>query len=287
MFAPLVFFTAHPATGFWTQEPGPAAYIWRNLFFPRSQIAIGHTLSTNPWGSDWNGSLWTLFYEGASYLLLATAGLMGLLQRRAHWGFGAILLLLVFHALWQSTAHPSAIAWLFDTPGKNLCLLFAAGMAIVLAPGTWKSRLTCKTAGFTAAVLLALAWKLGAGPALSPLLLPPVVLSLSLHPPLSRWESLVGGDYSYGLYLYAYPVAQLLSFFEMQRWGYGPYFFFNLTLALLCALASWHWLERPVLTFKNSHGARHFLIASFICKLKEPGRYIRARNPAGERHQQS
>ncbi|HTJ78563.1 MAG TPA: acyltransferase [Rariglobus sp.] len=255
VFAPIVFFTSRSVDGFWLQEPGPISYIFKNLIFPRSQIAIGQTLSTNAWGSDWNGSLWTLFYEGSAYLLLAAAGLAGLLRRRASWGLEIILGLLLVNALWQLTATPNIAGRLFDTPGKNLCLYFAGGMAVVLAPATWRERLTSKTAGCICALLLIPVWKSGAGPALSPMLLPSILLALATNLPLRQWESRVGGDYSYGLYVYAYPVQQMLAHFGVQKAGFSLYLLVGFVTTLAFAVASWKWIESPALRLK-SHVAR-------------------------------
>jgi peptidoglycan/LPS O-acetylase OafA/YrhL len=84
------------------------------------------------------------------------------------------------------------------------------------------------------------------------LLLPPVILAFALHLPIRQWESWVGGDYSYGLYLYGYPTAQLAAFLGLQQWGYPTFFAVNLAAAAACAVISWHGLEKPALNLKGS-----------------------------------
>jgi len=251
VFAPIVFVASHGMGGFWRQDPGPIGYVLKNLFLARTQIAIGGTLANNPWGSDWNGSLWTLFYEGSAYMLLATAGMLGLFQNRARWGLAAILSLMLLNALRLVDLQPALAVRLFDTPGKLLCLHFAAGAAVGLLPAAVRHLVMSKVLGGACAVLLPFAWKLGWGPALSPCLLPPVILALAVHLPFRRWESTVGGDYSYGLYLYGYPTAQMLTFFGLHRWGYYAYALITLLVALAFAAASWQWLERPALSLKK------------------------------------
>jgi peptidoglycan/LPS O-acetylase OafA/YrhL len=57
------------------------------------------------------------------------------------------------------------------------------------------------------------------------------------------------GDYSYGLYLYGYPSQQLVAHWFPQ---FGPWRMaaLALPLALCCAIASWHCVEKPFLRLK-------------------------------------
>jgi peptidoglycan/LPS O-acetylase OafA/YrhL len=59
------------------------------------------------------------------------------------------------------------------------------------------------------------------------------------------------GDYSYGVYLYGYPIQQLITllFPELRTW------YFNILIAaplsLGCAMLSWHFIEAPTLKLKE------------------------------------
>ena len=75
---------------FFSLDPSPGGYVWHNLVFPRSQIAVGPFPTGGGWNGDWNGSLWTLFYEWACYLMAAGLGLAGLLTRGRALGTAAI-----------------------------------------------------------------------------------------------------------------------------------------------------------------------------------------------------
>ena len=59
-------------------------------------------------------------------------------------------------------------------------------------------------------------------------------------------------DLSYGLYIYHWPVAQLLVVGGLAARGEAPFVAAALALALGLALASWHWIERPALAFKDA-----------------------------------
>jgi peptidoglycan/LPS O-acetylase OafA/YrhL len=62
------------------------------------------------------------------------------------------------------------------------------------------------------------------------------------------------GDYSYGLYLFAFPIQQALKAVwpGLQPW---PMFASAALLTLLCAIASWHLIEKPALAYAQRRNA--------------------------------
>jgi peptidoglycan/LPS O-acetylase OafA/YrhL len=58
-------------------------------------------------------------------------------------------------------------------------------------------------------------------------------------------------DYSYGLYLWGWPMQQLAAFFGFYLWGYVPYTAVSSLMGLICAAVSWHLLEKPALSLKD------------------------------------
>ncbi len=58
-------------------------------------------------------------------------------------------------------------------------------------------------------------------------------------------------DLSYGLYIYAFPVQQLLALYGVSAFGFAPYFLSALAIAGALAAASWFAIERPSLSLKN------------------------------------
>ncbi len=254
LFAPLVWLTTpnapHP---FLSLGPSPAGYVGHNLLQPRTQISIGSLLNAVPWPADWNGSLWTLFYEGAAYLMVAALGLAGLLTRWRRVGTGLIVALLAGNVI-LATAHPGWLTGavrLYDTPGKLLTLHFLVGATWASWPDETARVLRRPWLALSAAVLLVASWPLLIHPWLSPLVLPLALLWLTRHGPLVDFEQKVGGDYSYGLYIYGYPVQQILAHFQIQQLGFTVYLAAALLLALALAVASWHLVEKPALALKS------------------------------------
>ena len=48
------------------------------------------------------------------------------------------------------------------------------------------------------------------------------------------------GDFSYGLYIYAFPVEQMLSLYHVNSWGLLPYVLLALAVSLVLAVGSWY-----------------------------------------------
>lgn len=256
VFTPLLWlYTNDPRTPFFSLEPSALGYIWNNLVLPRSQIAVGPFPSGGAWNGDWNGSLWTLFYEGACYLIIAALGLAGLLTRRRNVGTALIAGLLILHpviALLPPDDAPALLRRLYDTPGKLLTLHFLAGAVWAVWPRETTALLRRNDLALLLLVTLFVSWHYPFHAWLSPFVLPFCVLTLSQHGLWANFERRVGGDYSYGLYLYAYPAQQILATFELPDRGFTAYLLGSLALGLVCAATSWHLLEKPVLSLKSA-----------------------------------
>jgi peptidoglycan/LPS O-acetylase OafA/YrhL len=254
-FTPVLWLhTPGARQNFFALDPSPAGYVWRNLLLPRTQISVGAFPNWAPWGCDWNGSLWTLFYEGACYLILAALGLAGLLTRWRGLGTVAVAGLLALHGVW-AVAHPvwlpAVFGRLFDTPGKLLTLHFFAGAAWAAWPEPTQAALRRPWLALAAALALVALWHTPLHTWASPWLFPAPLLWLAQHAPCVDFEHRLGGDYSYGLYLYGYPLQQALAHFQVPQFGFAVYLAVGFALALAFAVGSWHLVENRALALKS------------------------------------
>ena len=216
------------------------------------EFAYQHAFSLNPNGAI-NGSVWTISYEFACYIAVALLGVGGLLERKklmlvlfclsllALCGANFLVTLCRSGALqlasildhpyfWDKVllrgplipAYLAGVAFYVHREriphgsvwaGMAFCVL---GLACV-APGTW--HLAFPVAGTY------------------------LVFWLGFHPRV-RLSFSRFGDFSYGTYLYAFPIQQLL----VQGAGgvLGAYFLFAVAapLSVLAGFASWHGVEK-------------------------------------------
>lgn len=223
-------------------DPQTRDYAWRVALGWEVVYRLPGAFPTNPFPHDVNGSLWTLPIELRLYVAVLAAGVFGLLARRLPW-LAAVLALIVTFALrpeWFPLAPNDAVV-------RELALLFGLGSLAWV----WRDSLPVSLPAVAAAVLL-VAWNplgLPRGALFAPLLAY-AVLVLAYHPRVQwPWFNRLG-DYSYGLYVYSFPLQQTL----MQRLpSLEPPTLFALSLPLTLAVAvvSWHLLERPALALKS------------------------------------
>lgn len=204
---------------------------------------IGTTLRDVPVPS-WNGSLWTLRHEIACYILVGLAG-FSKIYRSKQWltaaGFGAVTGAVVVFAV---------------TNVRGLVVTFAVLLSFFLAGAVllrYEDRipLTGPVAGL-ALVLLAVTIAthtvkiFGALPAAYLCLWTATVLPGRLRRVGSR------NDLSYGVYIYGFPVQQLL--FLAGASSLGPLAFAGLACVAVLPFAAMSWLlvERPAMRMKTT-----------------------------------
>ena len=187
-----------------------------------------------------NMSLWTMPYEIGVYAGLAALPVLGLVRRR--WLLVALsAVFLIAGWAWQLAASHGAGYDYWRSPGWLLVAAYLVGVIFFL----FRERLT--RSGWLMAGSVALSLVLLLVPQLRLLAVVPlsyVTIWLGLyHPP----ESIVAGrnDYSYGVYLFAFPIQQLL-----QTTGLLGTWYWNALGATVCvflfAAASWHLVEKPL-----------------------------------------
>jgi peptidoglycan/LPS O-acetylase OafA/YrhL len=66
---------------------------------------------------------------------------------------------------------------------------------------------------------------------------------------LQHWEKY--GDFSYGVYIFAWPLMQFVSYFGLEKAGMVVYFAVIVVAAHLVAFCSWHLIEKPAMSLKD------------------------------------
>jgi peptidoglycan/LPS O-acetylase OafA/YrhL len=228
---------ASPAIPF---APVELARIARALVTLRGDVQR-YAFLHNPVAATANGSLWTIFYEVVCYIAMAILGVSGLIKNPR------VLIFLLVASITSCTvltiAFPLASAR-FATPPAipfRLASFFLAGMVAYAYRD--KLRYSNRYIGIAIAGLVVGAVipraLLVVLPVFGTYLLLAVAFSKRLR--LYRWAS--RGDFSYGIYLYAFPIQQLcVKLVPSMR----PLALFCLAapLSIVAGALSWHLVEK-------------------------------------------
>jgi peptidoglycan/LPS O-acetylase OafA/YrhL len=235
--------TTLPQPAYWTDTG-----TWRYLFHTIAldpQVSLPGVFQHNPYPPPVNGSLWTVPVEVWCYFVLGAGALIGLCRSRWKFNIVAIVALIAFanHETLFREHIPSGGAW--STPYLVGVFLFGAWCFL------HRTFLPASLLAAGAVALLAIALL---DTPLSRYALFGAVTYLTLIIAYNRrlrvnWF-LKLGDYSYGIYVFAFPVQQFMV------WRFGvtdPLTLLALSFPAILALAmfSWHVVERPALTFKR------------------------------------
>jgi len=223
-------------------SPVTIDFAWRNALAWEVRYLLPGAFPDNPYPGAINGSLWTLPVELRLYVAVAIAGVAGLLARADRLAVALIALVALF--AWKPE-------WLPLDPNvgstRNLALLFGLGALAYVARDRVPLSLTAFAIGV--AVFVIDPWGWGRGLWLT-LTVAYGTLVLAYHPRI-QWRAYNrAGDYSYGLYVYAFPVQQTII---AHIPGLDPIELLGVSFVVTLALAavSWHALERPVLALKS------------------------------------
>ena len=214
-------------------------YFWSNVLLIDPRQTLPGVFGSNPIPRIVNGSLWTIPYEAALYLLVAAAGALGLF-RRPRLASALVALAIVVVVLWPSYGggpYPQRLALL----GLQLGACFGAGSIACLMR---------RRVPVSSGILLALA-ALSLLARETPLMWLAVVYFVFWFAYVPKLPSMPAGlDLSYGTYLWAFPLQQsIVALLHVAT----PLALFAIAapLALSVAAGSWLLVERPALRLKD------------------------------------
>jgi peptidoglycan/LPS O-acetylase OafA/YrhL len=238
-------FTTLPLAEYFA-SPSFRRYFWNivgNVHF-----ALPGVFLDNPHPGVVNEQLWTIPWELDCYLTLGACAVLGLTRRK--WLFLAMV----------AAAHGVVIVknlgatpdgWI-SVHGEVLVLSFMAGALLYVfrdeipwSPALW--------IGSVVATVLLLLVPMGDALVSFPAAYATVFLGRT-NP--RRSACLIGGDYSYGIYLYGFPVQQCFA----SLWpGINPGSLIAIVCAIALAVVSWWFVEKPALALRELNWNRRWL----------------------------
>jgi peptidoglycan/LPS O-acetylase OafA/YrhL len=230
------------ATGQYLASGQTWRFLLGNLSIVHVQFDLPGVFAHNPYPNAVDGSLWTIRVEVLCYVGVAALGLLGFLRRRWILATVAAVLMVVAAVVEISGYHGVLLPGLLDYQAAVPIAFFGVGMAyrefVGANPPPWW------TLPVTALVWAAL-WVTPAAPVGAVLFVAALTYTIAFRAPTAWQRPTKGYDLSYGTYLLAFPVQQLLS-------GLPSALNAALTAVIVLALAavSWRLVEQPALRHK-------------------------------------
>ncbi len=240
LFVSLVFIAF--VLGPLVSDLGPRAYLgeFRAWTYVPQNMSLAFLQYRLPGVFPTVGSIWTLVYEVACYMGVFALGIMGILKSRVF----MLVFLAVYAVFWVYVETQGAIYRVATL--QDLSLPFVVGMYFY----QFRDRLGLSFAGVV--LLAGLSVILSKTLAYEPLLVLTLAYAtfwLAYIPggAIRRYNAI--GDYSYGIYIYAFPLQGLAI------WAFGAdtpvmNMIVSFPITLIFAIASWHFVEKPAMDMK-------------------------------------
>jgi peptidoglycan/LPS O-acetylase OafA/YrhL len=221
---------------------GPSAqFVLKNSAVMILQSDIAGTPRDVPFPGYWNGSLWTLIWEVFCYILVAGLGMVGLLRRQ--WLLPVLMALAVY---WTTQLPPHTVESV--TPAyaaSRFAVMFLAGALAyqfrTVIPARWS--LVAVSVVIVAASSVLPDYRLVGA---LPLAYVIIVSGALVRNKCFRLRN----DLSYGTYIYAFPIQQLLVICGLG--SLNPLVFFPISALATLPLAALSWLliEKHAMSLK-------------------------------------
>jgi peptidoglycan/LPS O-acetylase OafA/YrhL len=202
----------------------------------------------NPFSHAVNGSLWSIPVELQCYVALAFLMSMRLVQRRQ------VVLIICLAALALTVAPfvinaQSGVNFIFSRFVRLFAYFMVGSMAYVYREKIPLHPALFLVAAATSIVLVSTDHRA----IVLPLAVGYCTIFLAATP-LPRLPGLPKGDFSYGVYVYAFPIQQAVIALMPRPMHWTVNVLIALPLTLMFAIASWHLVEHPALQWKKRLG---------------------------------
>lgn len=225
----------------------PIAYLYLLNVFLFPVYSLPGVFANNAFPNAVNGSLWSLPIEFALYLCILLGG-VAFGRWKPIYACVVALILIVLSPLWAWQPGISPVFYVIDVKQFVVCgAYFFVGAAL--------HSIKMERNLISSLTLLAIFGLMLLQPWLQTLrvagffLIPVAALSFALTPSIRVLDRILPGDYSYGIYIYAFPTQQTIAYL-FPGMVTGWYILLAFILTLVPSVASWHLLEKKALSLK-------------------------------------
>jgi peptidoglycan/LPS O-acetylase OafA/YrhL len=206
----------------------------------------------NPQPEYVNFALWTVGPEILCYLFLSILILTGLyLRPRA-----MIAIVIICFAICLLSDNFVKIYGIGEVlPGRMLILAFLIGGVIFIYRHAIPFNLPLATAAFVIGLAF-IGWRQAGQIELPGYCALPFLVYATASIGIIRLPKLPffsRGDYSYGIYIYGFPIQQAVAYFLPHHRVWWINFGMALPFTLCCAILSWHYVEKPSLNLRRRY----------------------------------
>lgn len=225
--------------------PAVYSFVWQLFTLHNFNYALPGTFLKNPFPWNVNSPIWTLPAELMMYLAVLSGGVVRLLIKKQFRPLMAALPVLLLVAVFY--------CGMFGTPGYagyvlSWGVLFLLGACCYLF--NHKIILNIPLAVIMLVVFcIAFHFRLPYMEYLFDIALVYGILIFAFHPKLQVKGFHKLGDPSYGLYIYAFPIQQMLVL-KFPALSVYAHFLVAFPATLVLAVLSWHFVEKPILRLK-------------------------------------
>ncbi|MCV7298539.1 acyltransferase [Mycobacterium barrassiae] len=216
------------------------AYVLNNAILNVGYAGIDGTPTGVPYPKVWNGAIWTLFFVLLCDLMVSVLGFVGLLKRR--WTIPTLFVVAlcwsayVSYSTFEIPTWPQALARFF--------LMFLAGAMFFQYQDRIPARWSLVALSVTVIVASGFMENYRALAAI------PVAYAIIVSGALVRRINL-RHDLSYGVYVYGFPMQQLLATFGLAQLSPAVFFLVAIAATLPVAAASWLLVEKRAVALKR------------------------------------
>lgn len=241
-------------------EPNsPYSYILRNITFNVRGYSWGiyNVFTDNAYPLSMNGSMWTLKHEIFCYLGLIIISMLGFLKKRKLYLIYTMVfavILILYYVYDFKLFHLSKIAFLKWDEREyiniiRLGFIFNLGSLIYIYRDKVKFNILLVMLPIILFIILLIIRPEMLKYALI-LLLPYLIISICIKLKFSSFSKY--GDFSYGIYIYAFMIQQTLSHYFNHSLTVISFFALSFIITLVIAILSWNFIERPCMLLKNN-----------------------------------